>query len=339
MSKSQNKNGVSVGALFSGIGGFCIGFDEAGAPTSWAVDIDEQATTTYRFNFQKPNTLTGDVSQLHGNADELQPVDILHAGFPCQSFSQAGDRAGFADPRGMLFFEIMRLLEEWGNDKPKILVLENIPYLMIGDGGQWFDRIRLAIQRAGYWFSSDSCFVLDTYEVTDLPQKRSRLFMIATNRDYFSHNCLEIEGIDEPPEKPKLESFLEPEGEVDERYFLPSDNRYSELILKHVQPDDGRRLYQLRKYVVRRQEPDICPTLTANMGNGGHNVPFLLDGGRVRKLTERECLRLQGFPASFKFPKGMSHGPMYRLIGNSVSPKVSSLIAKSVLNLIAEEAQ
>jgi DNA (cytosine-5)-methyltransferase 1 len=80
----------------------------------------------------------------------------------------------------------------------------------------------------------------------------------------------------------------------------------------------------------------MCPTLTANMGGGGHNVPFFLDNGRLRKLTERECLRLQGFPEHFKWPQ-LAHGPMYRLIGNSVSPPVAAILATFIKELLEEK--
>lgn len=91
----------------------------------------------------------------------------------------AGKRLGFEDPRGKLFFEIIRLLNEWGSSKPKILVLENSPHLKDGEGGLWFRTIQTEIQRSGYWFGASSSFILDTRENGGLPQRRKRLFMIA----------------------------------------------------------------------------------------------------------------------------------------------------------------
>ncbi len=91
-----------------------------------------------------------------------------------------------------------------------------------------------------------------------------------------------------------------------------------------------RSLYQLRKYEVRAKEPDICPTLTANMGLGGHNVPFVLDRWGLRKLTEHECLRLHGFPPEFTFPDTVPRARRYVQVGNAVTVPVAELVAERV---------
>ena len=119
---------LSAGALFSGIGGFCLAFKSAGFQTKWANDFDPYACLVYRSNFPKTRLIEKDIRKLSVKKDKLAPVDILHAGFPCQSFSQAGSRRGFEDERGKLFFEIIRLVKEFGPKKPKVIVLENAPY-------------------------------------------------------------------------------------------------------------------------------------------------------------------------------------------------------------------
>jgi DNA (cytosine-5)-methyltransferase 1 len=103
-------------------------------------------------------------------------------------------------------------------------------------------------------------------------------------------------------------------------------------MIKKEKNDRGkiRHLYQLRKYFVRLKQPDVCPTLTANMGEGGHNVPFIWDRKGLRKLTERECLKLQGFPASFKFKDEISSKQRYRKIGNAVAPPIAKILADAV---------
>ena len=101
-----------------------------------------------------------DVRELSVQADNLAAVDVLAAGFPCQSFSQAGNRIGFEDPRGTLFFDIPRLINEYQPEKrPALVILENVPYLLHGANGGWFDQIRRALRRAGYWFREED--VLD----------------------------------------------------------------------------------------------------------------------------------------------------------------------------------
>src|SRR5664279_4193109 len=133
MRSSNHKNGktrvsgkkkLTVGALFSGIGGFCLAFEAAGFRTAWACDVDPYACSVYRSNFPTNRLIEKDVRKLSVKKDRLEPVDILHAGFPCQSFSQAGPRSGFDDERGKLFFEIIRLVKEFKQDKPRVLVFE-----------------------------------------------------------------------------------------------------------------------------------------------------------------------------------------------------------------------
>jgi DNA (cytosine-5)-methyltransferase 1 len=139
--------------MFSGIGGFCMGFQQAGVGTSWAVDADPFAVATYTANFPGVPTLERDVQTVSVKQDQLEPVDILHAGFPCQSFSQAGSRRGFEDPRGRLFYDIIRIIREFKDRKPMALILENAPYLRYGEGGSWFLELQKEIQglQANEW--------------------------------------------------------------------------------------------------------------------------------------------------------------------------------------------
>ena len=174
----------TVGSLFCGIGGFCFGFEAAGFRTLWANDWDDDAIATYRNNFPEVDAICGDLRALNNEDYPFAPVDVLHAGFPCQSFSQAGNRLGFKDERGQLFFEIMKLLKRLGPNKPKILLFENSPYIAIGEGGLWFDTIRSEIQRAGYWFSEHNAVLIDSRKNAGLPQRRERLFMVATSQDH-----------------------------------------------------------------------------------------------------------------------------------------------------------
>jgi DNA (cytosine-5)-methyltransferase 1 len=325
---------LTCGGLFAGIGGFCLGFTEAGFETLWCNDLSKEAATVYLENFPGANYIQADVKALNASND-LKAVDVLHAGFPCQSFSAAGFRKGFADDRGKLFYEIIRLVKEWGVNKPKVLVLENSPHLRDGEGGAWFRTVQTEIQRCGYWFSSSNAFVLDTREHGGLPQRRKRLFMIAVSQDFADFNPIDLNGI--VPERQIDISEVIRLNETDDYYYLHEDSKYAHMIQKQVTNDDPFQLYQLRKYFVRVPEKGVCPTLTANMGLGGHNVPFVSDGGRMRKLTERECLSLQGFPTEFHFPSGMTMSKRYEVIGNSVSPFISRFIARQVSRFLSGE--
>ena len=285
----------------------------------------------YRFNFPENRLIEKDIRKLSVRKDKLDPVDVLHAGFPCQSFSQAGARTGFEDERGKLFFEIIRLIKEFGVDKPRVLVFENSPYLKWGEGGAWLAEIVRQLQRAGYWFRESSAQELDLFKLTSIPQQRSRLFFVAWSRDHFRDGRFVFPTVTKPPAK-HISRFIDFEGKQGDEYYLSEENRYFKMIRKE-KTDNGKvkHLYQLRKYFVRLKEPNVCPTLTANMGWGGHNVPFVWDHRGLRKLTERECQKLQGFPAWFRFPPELSMRRRYSQIGNSVAPPVAKLLAEAII--------
>ena len=319
---------LKAGAIFAGIGGFCLGFYNAGIQTVWAIDNDEFASETYKNNIKYTTYLLKDVRTVF--AKDLEPVDVLDAGFPCQSFSQAGDRKGFNDERGKLFYELIRIIKEFKDRRPSIIVFENSPHLRHGDGGRWFLEITKEIKKAGYWFRETSYADLDAYDITTLPQRRNRLFMVGLSTDYFDNGKFVF-----PSSKinlPKnLEDYINFWGEIpDESYYLPSDNKYYRMI--NDKYEERCCIYQLRKFLVRVKNPGECPTLTANMGQGGHNVPFIYDNKGLRKLTEYECLALQGFPPTFIFPKIVPRAKRYVQIGNAVCVPVAELIAKQIIS-------
>ena len=321
----------SSAGLFCGIGGLCQGFENAGFKNLWANDLDDQVEQVYTHNYPDSIFHGGDIAQL--DFDALPSVDVLHGGFPCQSFSQAGNRKGFDDPRGQLFLTMMDKIAAM-KEKPKVLVFENSPYIKIGGKGSWFSQIVFKIRKAGYHFSAANCFEVDARNNGGSPQSRVRLFMIAYRKDLGSFNPFHDLKFQNPVVD--LETLLD-RGEVDDRYyFLDEENKYSRMILKHASCSDDKRIFQLRKTVVRVQDIGVCPTLTANMGAGGHNVPFILDRKAVRKLTERECLRLQSFPEDFTFPEAVMRAARYRMIGNAVNASVSFGIAKYINQKLSE---
>ena len=331
---------LKAGALFSGIGGFCAGFQNHGIKTAWAVEQDPAAVATYRRNFPDVRIISDEngpasICNIGVSKDKLEPVDILHAGFPCQSFSTAGERRGFDDPRGQLFYEIIRIIGEFGEKRPSVLVLENSPNIRVGDGGSWFIELTKEIRKAGYWFRDTNCAELDAYDLTCTPQKRNRLFMVAFSTDAFRNGRFSFP--EKREQKPKnLGDFIEFTGQLeDDSYYLHAENRYHKMITEKVK--DPFCIYQLRKFLVRVKDPSVCPTLTANMGLGGHNVPFVVDVKGLRKLTEHECLRLQAFPDWFEFPEDVPRAKRYMQIGNSVVPPVVALLAEKIKEKILME--
>lgn len=317
---------LTAGCLFAGMGGFCGGLKKAGIKTLWANELDPFAACTFSANYPGARMVEKDVCDLTVAGDELQPVDILTAGFPCQSFSCAGQRLGFDDERGKLFLQILRIVGEFGANKPKLILLENVPNLASGDGGKWLQEIITRTQLAGYWFDKDNCRVLKTDEISDLPQIRKRLFMAAASTGAFYCNDIEFP---QPSESARpLSDFIDRQEKREVEDYLPPDNRYCRDIAAEMKKCGGDGLYQLRRSCGVRPYGKRCPTLTANMGGGGHNVPFIRDQWGIRRLTVAECAALQGFDGCV-FPENVPDKERYRQIGNAVSLPVAEQLAAS----------
>ena len=327
----------TVGVLFSGMGGFSSGLEAAGFDVVWANDNDPYACDAFGHRFPDVALFRKDVSDLRVDADKLAPVDVLAAAFPCQSFSQAGDRRGFDDPRGSLFFEIPRLLQEWTeNERPRLVILENVPHLRHGEGGAWFDRVRKELRAAGYWFREAACWTVNVKDAVGLPQDRERLFMVAASRAHFSYNPFSPPSIQRIRER-TLEDVINRTERGSEAAYLRPDNRYYEMIQREVdRGESSRNIYQLRRSYVREKKGGLCPTLTANMGSGGHNVPFILDEWGIRRLSVDEVATLQGF-SPVDFPPGMPEPEQYRLLGNAVCVELAHLVGRACLDALREQ--
>lgn len=331
---------LTAGCLFSGMGGFASGLERAGFSIAWANDEDPSACATFRHRFPNATVIEKSIKELRVNADRLTPVDVLVGGFPCQSFSQAGDRRGFDDPRGELFLEIPRLLKEFlPRDKPPMIVLENVPHLLSGADGSWFEKIRHELRGAGYWFRRRTCWTANVREDTELPQDRKRLFMVAASRSHFTHNPYHPPSANAPVSRHslKLSDIVDTRHPGPDSAYLEPGSKYhtmiSDAIKKGISKD---HIYQLRRNYVREKPDGLCPTLTANMGAGGHNVPFICDSRGIRRLTIKEVAHLQGFdPTEDLFPDIPSH-QMYRLLGNAVCAKLAQLVAASCYRIIQE---
>ena len=317
---------ITAGCLFSGMGGFACALEQEGIRPLWANEMDKYACKTFRHNHPRGiKLIKGDVRELSVAKHNLHPVDILTAGFPCQSFSQAGKKAGFADSRGECFYEIPRLLKEFGDERPGIVLLENVRNLMHGGEGLWFDEVIRQIQAAGYWFKKHTCRVLDTAELTGIPQHRPRLFMAAFSTARFPANFYKFPDVAIKPRD--IGEFIDRKRKAE--CYLPPDNRYYKEIRKAMDEGDSSGIFQLRRYYARENKNRMCPTLTANMGGGGWNIPFVEDRWGIRELTVQECLRLQGFE-DYTFPDDVPRKEQYRQIGNAITvPLAAMLVANA----------
>lgn len=328
----------TAGCLFSGMGGFASGLIKAGFAIRWASDNDEYACSAFRHRFPEVPLLEKDVQDLSAQSDKLNEVDVLAAGFPCQSFSQAGNRLGFEDHRGKLFFEIPRLLSEFDlEQRPRLVILENVPHLLYGAKRTWFDEVRRELRRAGYWFREESCWTVNVKDATCLPQDRERLFMVAASRHHFPYNPFSPSDAANGTlnSRRPLHELIDRTKRAAENTYLSQDNRYYKMIDREMKRGESTdNIYQLRRSYVREKKQGLCPTLTANMGIGGHNVPFIRDAWGIRKLSVAEVARLQGFDSQeFLFPD-IPMSEQYRLLGNAVCVHLAHLVGRACANIL-----
>jgi len=302
--------------LFAGVGGIRKGFEKAGFETLFANDFEKQCKATYDLNFNTAELFIEDIKEI--NEKKLPDFDFLLAGFPCQAFSIAGYRKGFKDEkgRGNLFFDIIRILEE---KKPMGFLLENVKNLKGHDNGKTFKIIISALESLGYHVKTK---VLNSMEYGNVPQNRERIYMVGfKNKKYYEKFNFPA------PVKLKIRVKDILEKKVKDKYYY-NDKPLFEKLKDHITNENT--VYQWRRKYVRENKKNVCPTLTANMGMGGHNVPIIKDKKGVRKLTPLECARLQGFPMDYKIPSNISDSALYKQFGNSVTVTVVEAVANKI---------
>ena len=323
---------ATVGGLFSGIGGIETGFEKAGFKILWSNENDPYSVRSFQHNY-KHKLYTDDIRKL--NFKKIKPVDVLVGGFPCQAFSVAGYRKGFRDARGNLFFEICRAITELPK-MPKVLMLENVKNIRGHDNGKTARVITKSLRELGY-----SVFwnLFNTSVHTDIPQNRERTFIIGfkdeadwefePNKKSSSSIFNNYLPLVKSKSKKKLKEMFD-KGDIDERYYYKQDAYMYKDLKKAIVSKNT--VYQWRRVYVRENKSGECPTLTANMGTGGHNVPLIKDDLGIRKLTPRECLNFQGFPKNFKFPNDMPISQRYKQAGNAVTVTLIGKIANLIKN-------
>lgn len=305
---------VKVGSLFSGIGGIDLGFEQAGFEIAWANDLDAAACKTYRNNFPNTILIEGDVRNIDPHT--LSDIDVLIAGFPCQPFSVMGYRRGFNDPRGNLFFEIVRFIDI---KQPKVVFLENVQNLMEHDNGKTFLVIYNTLAQFGY---SVKYKVINATDV-NIPQNRSRIFIVAF-RDI--EDCDKFSFSQYAPLEATIDDIIDRSIKHDDIYYYGSDSRYFKALNAKIVDNTG--IYRIDDSGIATRKWDICPTLKANMGTYHDRVPIIRDDFGIRKLTPMECLAFQGYPKDYSF-KGVSLENAYKQCGNTVCvPIIKSIAAK-----------
>lgn len=313
-----------MASLFAGVGGLDLGFELTGKfETVWANEFDIRAAQTYKANFE--STLV--VEDIH-NLDpaDAPDFDILLAGFPCQAFSVAGYRKGFEDDRGDLFFEALRFIKA---KQPEVVLLENVKNLVGHDNGNTFKVIREALEAHDYFLKYQ---VLNAKEYGNTPQNRERIYVIGfKNKEAFKNFVFPMP----IPLEKSLKDIIDFDKKLDEKYYYTKEKHtFYDKLENGISSQDT--IYQWRRQYVRENKNGVVPTLTANMGTGGHNVPLVKTSNGIRKLTPRECFNAQGFPSDFILPE-LANSHLYKQAGNSVVVPVIKRIAEQI-SLALEEA-
>ena len=304
-----------VCSLFAGIGGIDLAFAQAGFEIVWANEIDKDACKTYRHNF--PDTILSECDIRKIKASSIPDFNILTAGFPCQSFSVCGNKKGFEDERGNLFFEIMRFADE---RKPEIIFLENVANLTEHDNGKTFNRIHNELSERNYYIRyiiADAC----NYGI---PQHRTRTYIVAFKG---FEMCNQFKFPEEQPLKNHIFDIIDRSIRADDRFYLDEKSAQYQKMKSAI--TDENQIYRFSDYGIQKSKDGISFTLKANMGTWYNRVPIIKDNFGIRTITPKECLSLQGFPATFDFPD-IPIKSMYKQSGNTVVVPVIKSIAKNI---------
>ena len=348
--ESSKKPDFTFIDLFAGIGGIRLPFQQLNGKCLFSSEWDKFAIKTYASNYgELPN---GDITKIPTN--QIPSHDILLAGFPCQAFSQAGLKRGFTDTRGTMFFEIQRILAA---KQPKAFLLENVKQLKGHDKGKTLKTI-LEILRG-----ENKQDLPQDYPVSDevrksmnkklnyavdfrvlrannfgIPQKRERIYIVGFNRDYFKNaNKLDkkieemFSYLEQKKSVTRLGDVLEENSKVDEKYTI-SDR----LLAGHIR---RRKEHKIKGngfgYSLFNTESPFCNTISARYYKDGSEI--LIDQSDInknpRKLTPRECARIQGFPDEFNV-SAVSDVQIYKQFGNSVSVPVIRSLSKEMLKIL-----
>lgn len=310
---------LKVASFFAGVGGIDLGFENTKHfKTVYANEFDPYPAEIFDSNF----ITKIDLKDIHNvSPTDLPDINCIIGGFPCTSFSIAGYQKGFEDERtGDLFFELARLIKA---KRPEIIFLENVKNLVSHDNGKTFKIILDCLESMGYHIKYQ---VLNAAQYGNVPHGRERIYIVG---------FLDIEAyyhfeFPKPITLTKqLSDLIDFEKKQPAKYYYTKEKcTFYDTLTEQITKQ--HTIYQWRRKYVRENKSNLCPTLTANMGTGGHNVPLILTPYGIRKLTPRESFNLQGFPLSFILPTTISDGRLYKCAGNSVVVSVIQRIAENI---------
>ncbi|MCJ8191381.1 DNA (cytosine-5-)-methyltransferase [Sphingomicrobium aestuariivivum] len=334
--------------LFAGIGGMRIPFDELGGHCVFSSEWDKFAQRTYERNFG--HLPEGDISQI--SAKKIGAHDLLLAGFPCQAFSNAGLKQGFMDTRGTMFFEIQRILAE---HRPAMFLLENVKQLRGHDKGRTLetilsilrgdsdvavpDEIPMSLEaRKSLSKRLDYSVGFKVIGATEfgVPQNRERIYIVGFDRSQFGEVDFDtfFDGLEGREDVSLLAHALEPQGSNSVTGYTISDRLWDGLqrrMARHEAKGNGFG------HKVFSHDAPYCNTITSRYYKDGREI--LIDqstlGRNPRRLTPRECARIQGFPEWFELD-ACSDTQLYRQFGNSVSVPVIRALAQAMVSQLGK---
>lgn len=292
--------------LFAGIGGIRLGFESCGGESVFSSEWDASAQKTYQANFGE--VPYGDITKIQ--PEEIPSFDVLLGGFPCQPFSQAGLKKGFADTRGTLFFDVARIIN---HHRPKVVFLENVKRFKTHEGGNTFAVIKATLEEMGYEVHAE---VLNAKNF-GVPQNRERIYIIGflgkTNFEY-PKGVIAKKILGEI-----LEKDVSPKYTISDKLWAGHQRRKKE----HEAKGNGFG------YSMFDENSEYTSTMSARYYKDGSEILIKQEGKNPRKLTPREAARLQGFPEDFVIP--VSDAQAYKQFGNSVAVPVIKELARRVV--------
>lgn len=298
-----------VCSLCSGCGGLDLGFIKAGFNVIWANDMDKYAVESYKANISD-HIVQGDISNIEIN--QIPKHNILIAGFPCQPFSIMGKEKGFEDHRGSLFFKICEIIDY---HTPEIVVLENVGRLLTHKKGATYKIIENELANRGYKVFKSKL----NSSGFGVPQTRNRLFIVC-----FKNQDIEFSFPKEIPVSIKLQDVLQ--KNVDKKYYL--SEKIKKTILSH-----GSGGYISKPEVDLEIARPLCATM-GKMHRAGQDNYVTTELG-LRRLTPRECARLQGFSDDYNIVT--SDFQAYKQFGNAVTVSVAHAVAEEIKRCIGDE--
>ena len=332
----RNYNSIE---LFAGAGGLAIGLEKSGFNAVALNEIDKNACATLRKNRPVWNILEGDISNI--DFTEYKDIDFLSGGFPCQAFSYAGNKLGFEDTRGTLFFEFARAIKEI---KPKVFLGENVRGLLTHDNGKTLEAIKSVIQELGYTLIEPRVLKAIFYRV---PQKRERIFLVCIRNDLVKYNNFEWpepfikvltlkdalkKGALYSSDCPESQGQVYPKRKKEILSMVPPGGCWIDL------PDDIQKEYMQKSYfmgggktgMARRLSYD-SPSLTLTCSPAQKQTERC-HPEHTRPLNVREYARIQTFPDDWEFIGSVSS--QYKQIGNAVPVNLAHAMGNKLIALL-----